>query len=409
MAQQLIESLTTEFDPGQYRDEYRDAVMEMIERKAEGHEIEIAAPADEAPEEVPDLMAALEASISGSKRQSKPKSQGQERLVERLEGRSRRPSRSPRPRARPRRSSVAASPSRSNVEGRKLRLSNLDKVLYPEAGFTKGQVIDYYTRAAPGAAGPPARARPDAQALPQRGGRQVLLREAEALARARVGAVDADRERPRGDHRVIDYVLCDDLPTMVWLANLADLELHPSLALAEDPDSPVVMAFDLDPGAPAALGECCEVALILRDALDHLGLECHAKTSGSKGMQVYVPLNSGAGTTTTPSRSRTGWQGAGAAPRPDRLGDEEGGPQGQGLHRLEPERPAQDHRGALLAACARRGPRCPRRWAGTRWTTARAAARATWCSRRATCWSGSRSTATCSPRAGDPAGAAGQL
>jgi DNA end-binding protein Ku len=73
MAQQLIESLTTEFDPSQYRDEYRDAVMEMIERKAEGHEIELAVPADEAPEEVPDLMAALEASISGSKRQSKPK------------------------------------------------------------------------------------------------------------------------------------------------------------------------------------------------------------------------------------------------------------------------------------------------------------------------------------------------
>ena len=91
MAQQLIESLTTEFDPGQYRDEYRDAVLEMIERKAEGHEIEIAAPADETPEEVPDLMAALEASISGSKRQSKPKAKASPRTA-------RRPSRSPSPR-----------------------------------------------------------------------------------------------------------------------------------------------------------------------------------------------------------------------------------------------------------------------------------------------------------------------
>ena len=96
--------------------------------------------------------------------------------------------------------------------------------------------------------------------------------------------------------RDIDYVLCDDLPTLVWLANLADLELHPSLALADQPDMPAVMAFDLDPGAPAALGECCEVALILRETLDHLGLQCHAKTSGSKGMQVYVPLNRGRAT-----------------------------------------------------------------------------------------------------------------
>ena len=86
---------------------------------------------------------------------------------------------------------------------------------------------------------------------------------------------------------MIDYVLCDDLPTMVWLANLADLELHPSLALAQDPDSPTVMAFDLDPGAPAALGECCEVALILRETLDHLGLEsAHVAGVSMGGMIV---------------------------------------------------------------------------------------------------------------------------
>ena len=190
---------------------------------------------------------------------------------------------------------MAAKAVEVDVQGRKLRLSNLEKVLYPEAGFTKGQVIDYYTRAAP-------------VLLDHLRGRALTLK------RYPNGVDDKyfyEKQRPshapewvrsmpiqsgrRGDHRVIDYVLCDDLPTMVWLANLADLELHPSLALAEDPDSPTVMAFDLDPGAPAALGECCEVALILRDTLDHLGLECHPKTSGSKGMQVYVPLNSDAG------------------------------------------------------------------------------------------------------------------
>ena len=91
--------------------------------------------------------------------------------------------------------------------------------------------------------------------------------------------------------RTIDFVLCDDLPTLVWLANLADLELHPSLALAEDPDAPTVLAFDLDPGPPAGLAECCEVAVLLREVLAQLSLESYLKTSGSKGMQLYVPLN----------------------------------------------------------------------------------------------------------------------
>ena len=96
----------------------------------------------------------------------------------------------------------------------------------------------------------------------------------------------------RAGDRTIDFVLCDDLPTLVWLANLADLELHPSLALAEDPDAPTVLAFDLDPGPPAGLAECCEVAVLLRDVLAQLSLDSYLKTSGSKGMQLYVPLNS---------------------------------------------------------------------------------------------------------------------
>jgi bifunctional non-homologous end joining protein LigD len=101
--------------------------------------------------------------------------------------------------------------------------------------------------------------------------------------------VAADSSRARGGQ--IDFCLADDLPTLVWLANLADLELHASLALGEDYSQPTVVAFDLDPGAPATIVECAEVALELRLIFDHLGMEAFPKTSGSKGMQVYVPLN----------------------------------------------------------------------------------------------------------------------
>jgi bifunctional non-homologous end joining protein LigD len=90
----------------------------------------------------------------------------------------------------------------------------------------------------------------------------------------------------------VNYTLAQDLGTLVWLANLADIELHTSLARAQDPESPTMVAFDLDPGEPAGIVECCEVALVLRGLFGQLGLESFAKTSGSKGMQVYVPLNS---------------------------------------------------------------------------------------------------------------------
>jgi len=174
-----------------------------------------------------------------------------------------------------------------DVDGRRLKLSNLDKVLYPEPGFTKGEVIDYCTRVAPAV-------------LPHLHARALTLKR---YPNGVDGKYFYEKQKPShapewvrsatvetGD-RDIDFVLCDDLPTLVWLANLADLELHPSLALAEDPDRPTVLAFDLDPGEPAALPECREVALLLRDTLADLGLDCLAKTSGSKGMQVYVPLN----------------------------------------------------------------------------------------------------------------------
>jgi bifunctional non-homologous end joining protein LigD len=169
------------------------------------------------------------------------------------------------------------------VEGRRLSLSNLDKVMYPVTGFTKGQVIDYYTRVAPALLAH-LRDRPLTLKRYPNGvdGQHFYEKRCPSHAPEWVR-----REKALG----IEYCVCDDLPTLVWLANLADLELHPSLSLADDAERPTLMAFDLDPGAPAALAECCEVALILRDALGRLGLECFAKTSGSKGLQVYVPLN----------------------------------------------------------------------------------------------------------------------
>lgn len=102
----------------------------------------------------------------------------------------------------------------------------------------------------------------------------------------------------------IDYCVADSLPTLVWLAQLAALELHPSLSLVAAIDRPTVLAFDLDPGAPATIVECCRVALLLRELFAGLGVECFPKSSGSKGMQVYVPLNGERGYETTKPYAR---------------------------------------------------------------------------------------------------------
>src|SRR4249919_3146528 len=90
----------------------------------------------------------------------------------------------------------------------------------------------------------------------------------------------------------IDFCVCDGLPTLTWMAQLAAIELHPSLSLARAPTRPTVLAFDLDPGPPADVVDCCRVAIRLRDLFGHFGVSCFPKTSGSKGLQVYVPLNS---------------------------------------------------------------------------------------------------------------------
>jgi bifunctional non-homologous end joining protein LigD len=175
------------------------------------------------------------------------------------------------------------------VEGRRLSLSNLDKVFYPATGFTKGQVIEYYTRIAP-------------VLLPHLRGRHLTLkRYPDGVDGQYFYEKQCPRHRPdwvrtasvpiRTDGRSIDYCMVDDLATVVWLANLADLELHTPLAYADAPAAPTMLAFDLDPGPPATIVECAEVACRLRDAFDHFGLIAFPKTSGSKGMQLYLPLN----------------------------------------------------------------------------------------------------------------------
>jgi bifunctional non-homologous end joining protein LigD len=177
------------------------------------------------------------------------------------------------------------------VDGKELRLTNLDKVLYPAAGFTKGEMVDYYARVAPAM-------------VPHLSGRAVTLR------RFPEGVDDLDAaffEKRCPKHRpkwvktakvqagpragVIEFCVCDSLPTLIWMAQLAAIELHPSLSLSRAPKRPTVLAFDLDPGPPADVVDCSRVALRLRDLLAQLDLQSFVKTSGSKGMQLYVPLN----------------------------------------------------------------------------------------------------------------------
>ena len=183
-----------------------------------------------------------------------------------------------------------------DVEGTQVVLSNLQKVLYPEVGFTKGQVLDYYTRIAP-------------VLLPHLAGR--------ALTRKRYpdgvdGQVFFEKNAPRGtpewvrietlpspgstkNRETIDYTVIEDLAGLVWTANLAALELHThmwrvkrSKGKPAAQTAPDLVVFDLDPGEPATIVECCQVALLLREAMQADGLEPVAKTSGSKGMQLYA-------------------------------------------------------------------------------------------------------------------------
>ena len=178
------------------------------------------------------------------------------------------------------------------VEGRELSLSNLDKVFYPETGFTKGQLIDYYTRIAPVLL-PHLQDRPLTLKRYPNGVEGSFFYEKEC-PKHRPDWVRTKRIESRGstkDRTHINFCVCDDLATLVWLANLADLEMHASLSKVDKVARPTTLAFDLDPGAPATIVECGQVALWLRHVFGDLGLEGFPKTSGSKGLQVYFPLN----------------------------------------------------------------------------------------------------------------------
>ena len=175
------------------------------------------------------------------------------------------------------------------IGGRQLKLTNLDKVFYPASGFTKGQVIDYYARIAP-------------VLVPHLAGKPLTLkRYPNGVNEPPFFEKNATKHRPdwvktapiwsEGNQRDVNYILANDLATLVWVANLASIELHPSLSLATDIECPRSLVFDLDPGPPANIVQCCQVAVWLRAIFDHFKLQSFPKTSGSKGMQIYVPLN----------------------------------------------------------------------------------------------------------------------
>lgn len=188
------------------------------------------------------------------------------------------------------------------VAGKKLSVSNLNKVLYPKAGFTKGQVIDYYIRIAPVLL-PHLRDRPLTMKRYPNGVEAEFFYEKNCPSH-RPKWVKTAKVWSEGNQRTMDYCLAQDLPTLVWAANLADLELHTSLARKKDVTRPTMMVFDLDPGPPADIVQCCQVGLWLRDLLGAMKLKSFAKTSGSKGLQVYVPLNTAVSFDDTKALSR---------------------------------------------------------------------------------------------------------
>jgi bifunctional non-homologous end joining protein LigD len=183
---------------------------------------------------------------------------------------------------------VAGTKTVVEIDGHTLKLSNLDKVLYPETGFTKGEVIDYYTRVAP-------------TILAHVGDRGVTLRrypdgvDAGSFFEKRCASHRPDFVHvalgPGDRGGPIEYCMLDSRAALAWSANMAALEVHAPMARAEDIETPTMVVFDLDPGAPADIHDCCEVAGWIREVLDPLGLEVWPKTSGSKGLQLYLPVN----------------------------------------------------------------------------------------------------------------------
>ncbi len=184
------------------------------------------------------------------------------------------------------------------VGERVLRVSNLEKVLYPDVGFTKAEVIDYYARIAdymlPHLVGRCMTFRrwPDGVAEKSFFEKNCPNHRPEWMLTA-PGPGGSDRSKNPREKAVsrIEYCCIDEPASLVWAANMASLELHSPMALASDLASPTMVVFDLDPGSPATIVECCQTALELQEVLAMLDMRCWAKTSGQKGLQVYVPVN----------------------------------------------------------------------------------------------------------------------
>jgi bifunctional non-homologous end joining protein LigD len=181
------------------------------------------------------------------------------------------------------------------VDGRELLLSNLAKVLYPEVGFTKSEVIDYYSRIAPVLL-PHLADRPLTLKRYPDGvdGKSFFEKNSPSHRPEWVRVVELASPGSTKNRDTINYTVIDGLASLVWAANLATLELHTPMwrvgprGAVRNPD---LLVFDLDPGAPATIVECCQVALLVRERLAADKLSAYAKTSGSKGLQLYVPLD----------------------------------------------------------------------------------------------------------------------
>ncbi len=178
------------------------------------------------------------------------------------------------------------------VDGRTLTLTNLAKVMYPDTGFTKAEVLDYYQRVAPAL-------------LPHIAGRPLTLKrypdgvDGQAFFNKhvtehrpdwiRTARVNSASSRARGT--MVTYLVADDLPALIWAANLAALELHTPMWRLPEVRLPDLLVFDLDPGEPASIVDCCRVAVALRPLLEGEGLAPLAKTSGGKGLQLYARIS----------------------------------------------------------------------------------------------------------------------
>ena len=185
--------------------------------------------------------------------------------------------------------SAAESAVEVRIGERTLRLTNLDKVFYPRVGFTKGQMIDYYTRIAP-ALLPHLHDRPLTLKRYPNGVEGEMFYE-KNCPKHRPPWLETAQVWSDGNNRYMYYCMIQDLASMVWVGQLGTIELHTSLSLSKKLPQPRMLVFDLDPGPPATIVECCQVALWLREWFEGHGLQAFAKTSGSKGLQLYVPLN----------------------------------------------------------------------------------------------------------------------